>query len=238
MITVHHLENSRSQRILWLLEELGQDYNIIEYKRDSQTSEAPAALKKVHPLGKSPVITDSNGLSDTNNDTHNDGSGDLVTVAESGAIIDYLIDRYDSEQRLKPTRGQALLDYRYWLHFAEGSMMPLLVMKLVLAKIPESPMPFFVKPIAKVISCKVQEKFIQPRLQPQMQLIEQTLGQHTWLTGEQLTAADIQMSFPLMASAFDWPAARYPNITRYIKQIEALPAYKTAVEKGGALSTL
>lgn len=221
MITVHHLENSRSQRIVWLLEVLELEYKIVEYKRDPNTSEAPAALLKIHPLGKSPVITD----------------GEL-TIAESGAIIEYLVDRYDTEQHLKPTSGQALLDYRYWLHFAEGSMMPLLVMKLVLSKVPESPMPFFVKPIAKVISCKIQEKFIQPRLQPQMTLIEKTLGQHTWFTGEQFTAADIQMSFPLQASLMGTERHRFPNISRFLKQVDAMTSYQKAIEKGGALSAI
>lgn len=221
MITVHHLENSRSQRILWLLEELGLDYEIVEYKRDPETASGPESLKKVHPLGKSPVITD----------------GEL-TVAESGAIIEYLLDQYDTEKRLRPTDGKALLDYRYWLHFAEGSLMPLLVMKLVMMKIPESPMPFFVKPIAKAISGKVQEKFITPRITPQMQFIEKTLGEHTWFVGDKLTAADIQMSFPLQASSTRMNLSEFPNIARFIKQIEALPAYQQALAKGGAFTTL
>lgn len=221
MITVHHLENSRSQRILWLLEELGLEYEIVEYKRDPETASGPESLKKVHPLGKSPVITD----------------GDL-TVAESGAIIEYLLDQYDAEKRLRPTDGKALLDYRYWLHFAEGSLMPLLVMKLVMMKIPKSPMPFFVKPIAKAISGKVQEKFIMPRITPQMQFIEKTLGENTWFVGEELTAADIQMSFPLQASSTRMSMSEFPNIARFIKQIEALPAYQKALAKGGAFTTL
>lgn len=221
MITVHHLENSRSQRILWLLEELGLDYEIVEYKRDPDTAAGPESLKKIHPLGKSPVITD----------------GDL-TVAESGAIIEYLLDRYDPVNRLKPTDGQALLDYRYWLHFAEGSLMPLLVMKLVMMKVPKNPMPFFVKPIAKALTDKVQEKFIMPRIQPQMLFIEKTLGEHTWFVGEELTAADIQMSFPLQASSTRMSLEDFPNIARFIKQIEAVPSYQRALAKGGAFTTL
>jgi glutathione S-transferase len=221
MITVHHLENSRSQRILWLLEELGLEYDIVEYKRDPDTASAPESLKKIHPLGKSPVISD----------------GEL-TVAESGAIIEYLLDKYDVEKRLRPTDGQALLDYRYWLHFAEGSLMPLLVMKLVMMKVPQSPMPFFVKPIAKALTGKIQEKFIMPRIQPQLLFIEKTLGEHTWLVGETLTAADIQMSFPLQASSTRMDLAKFPNIARFIKQVEAVPAYQRALEKGGAFTTL
>lgn len=221
MITLHHLNNSRSQRILWLLEELGLEYDIKEYQRDPITSAAPDALKAIHPLGKSPVITD----------------GDL-TVAESGAIIEYLLDNYDSQHRLRPSKGQDLLDYRYWLHFAEGSLMPLLVMKLVMMKMPTNPMPFFVKPIAKKLSEKVQEMFITPRLAPQMALIEITLADKTWLTGDELTAADIQMSFPLQASSNRMDLTAFPNIARYLKQIEAIPAYQKAVERGGVYNTL
>ncbi|TYL48800.1 glutathione S-transferase family protein [Marinomonas sp. IMCC 4694] len=221
MITVHHLENSRSQRIIWLLEELGVEYDIVEYKRDPDSASAPESLKKIHPLGKSPVITD----------------GEL-TVAESGAIIEYLLDQYDTEQRLKPKNGQAVLDYRYWLHFAEGSLMPLLVMKLVMMKVPKSPMPFFVKPIAKALTDKIQEKFIMPRLQPQMQFIEDTLAKHTWFTGEQLSAADIQMSFPLQASTTRLDMVKFPNIARFIQQVNTMPSYQKAIEKGGALNAL
>lgn len=221
MITVHHLENSRSQRILWLLEELQLDYHVVEYKRDPDTAAAPDSLRKIHPLGKSPVITD----------------GEL-TIAESGAIIEYLLDCYDTQSKLKPTQGQALLDYRYWLHFAEGSLMPLLVMKLVMMRIPKSPMPFFIKPIAKSVSDKVQEKFIQPRLEAQLNFIEDTLSDRPWFTGEKLSAADIQMSFPLMAASTRTDLSQYPNITNFVKRVNAEPAYQAAVEKGGAFNTL
>ncbi|MCZ2720755.1 glutathione S-transferase [Marinomonas sp. 15G1-11] len=221
MIKVHHLENSRSQRILWLLEELNLEYEIIEYKRDPETASGPESLKKIHPLGKSPVITD----------------GDLI-VAESGAIIEYLLDRYDTEKRLRPTEGQALLDYRYWLHFAEGSFMPLLVMKLVMMKMSQGPMPFFIKPIAKVLSNKIQEKFILPRIGPQLAFIEKTLGEHTWILGKELSAADIQMSFPLQASSTRMDLTKFPNINRFITQVEANPAYQKAVSRGGTFTTL
>ncbi|NLQ18057.1 glutathione S-transferase [Marinomonas sp. M1K-6] len=221
MIQVHHLDSSRSQRILWLLEELALGYEIIEYKRHPDTAEAPETLKKVHPLGKSPVITD----------------GEL-TVAESGAIIEYLLDKYDVEKRLRPTDGQALLDYRYWLHFAEGSLMPLLVMKLVMMKVPSSPMPFFIKPIAKALTGKIQDKFIRPRIEPQMAFIEKTLGEHKWFVGDALSAADIQMSFPLQASSTRMNLAAFPNIARFIKQIEGEAAYQRALSKGGAFTTL
>ena len=215
MLTVHHLEKSRSQRILWLLEELGVEYEIAEYKRDPITFSGPESLKAIHPLGKSPVITD----------------GDL-TIAETGAIIEYLLDQYDPENRLRPTSGQALLDYRYWLHFGEGSLMPLLVMKLVLMKVPENPMPFFIKPIAKKLMEKIQENFIAPRLEPQLSFIESTLSDRTWFAGDALSGADIQMSFPLIAASGRVDLSQYPNIGRYLKQIEQQAAYQKIVDKG------
>lgn len=221
MIRLHHLENSRSQRILWLLEELELGYEIVEYKRDPETASGPESLKAVHPLGKSPIITD-----------------DELTIAESGAIIEYLLDRYDPEKRLRPTEGKALLDYRYWLHFAEGSLMPLLVMKLVMMKVPQNPMPFFIKPIAKMITGKVQEKFINPRIEPQMSFIEDTLSKRMWFVGDKLTAADIQMSFPLQAASTRMDLTKFPNISRFLKQVEAEPSYQKAIKKGGVFTTL
>ena len=139
MITVHHLENSRSQRILWLLEELGIEYEIRTYRRDPETLLAPAALKEVHPLGKSPVITD-----------------DAHTVAESGAIIEYLVARYDGEALVPDAGTPEHLRYIHWLHYAEGSAMPLLVMKLVFGRVATAPMPFFAKPIARKISGRMR----------------------------------------------------------------------------------
>ena len=218
MITVHHLENSRSQSILWLLEELEVDYKVVEYKRDPATSAGPESLKAIHPLGKSPVVTD----------------GELV-IAESGSIIEYLLDAYDTEHRLRPTSGQALLDYRYWLHFAEGSLMPLLVMKLVMMKVPTNPMPFFIKPVAKMISEKVQDKFIKPRIEPQLSFIEKTLGEHLWFSGDELSGADIQMSFPLKAASGRIDLTDFPNIGRFLKQVDNQPAYKRILSKGGIL---
>lgn len=221
MITVHHLENSRSQRILWLLEELQLDYDIVCYQRDPNTAAAPEALKKIHPLGKSPVITDEG-----------------KTIAESGAIIEYLLDQYDTQSRLRPTSGEALLDYRFWLHFAEGSLMPLLVMKLVMMKVPHNPMPFFAKPFAKGLSNKVQENFISPRLSTQLAFIETSLAQRPWFTGEHLSGADIQMSFPLMAASGRVNLATYPNIERFIKRVESQASYQAALTKGGTFKTL
>ncbi len=217
MITVHHLNNSRSQRVLWLLEELGLPYEIQKYQRDPQTMLAPEALRKVHPLGKSPVITD-----------------DGVTVAESGAIIEYLLERHGGG-RLVPAPGTPeRLRYTYWLHFAEGSAMSPLLMKLVFDKIETSPMPFFVKPIARRISGKVKKTFIEPNLKRQLDFMEAELAKSEWFAGDAFSAADIQMSFPVEAAAqrAGLDASR-PKLMAFLKKIHARPAYRKALERGG-----
>jgi glutathione S-transferase len=217
MITVHHLNNSRSQRILWLLEELGLDYEIRRYERDPETMLAPASLQAVHPLGKSPVITD----------------GD-VTLAESGAIIEYLVDRYDDGRLAPPPGTPERLRYTYWMHYAEGSAMPPLLLKLVFDRIEEGPMPFFVKPIAKAISHKVKSTFIQPNLTRHLDFMEAELGRSKWFAGKSFSAADIQMSFPLEAAASraGLDESR-PKLRAFLKSIHARPAYKRALERGG-----
>ena len=223
MITVHHLETSRSQLVLWLLEELGVPYEIKHYKRDPRTRLAPPELKKVHPLGKSPVITD----------------GDLV-VAESGAIIEYLVDRYgaqahgDAAHLLAQPGTPEHMQVRFWMHFAEGSLMNWLVMKLVFMTIPTQPMPFFVRPIARQLCAQVQQKLIDPNLAGSTAFMEAHLGQRTWFAGDQLTIADFQMSFAvsaLMSRADD--AKRCPKLAAYAKRIESRPAYQRALAKGG-----
>jgi glutathione S-transferase len=217
MITVHHLNNSRSQRVLWLLEELGLPYEIQKYQRDPKTMLAPPSLMKVHPLGKSPVITD-----------------DGTTVAESGAIIEYLIERY-GDGRLAPAIGTPeRLRWRYWLHFAEGSA---LLLKLIFEKIPQSPMPFFVKPIAKGISAKVLAAMVDPNLKRQLDFMEGELGKSEWFAGDEFSAADIQMSFPVEAAAqrAGLDASR-PKLMAYLKRIHARPAYQKALQRGGPYS--
>jgi glutathione S-transferase len=216
MIIVHHLNNSRSQRILWLLEELGLDYEIKRYQRDPKTMLAPPELKAVHPLGKSPVITD----------------GDLV-VAESGAIIEYLTAREGG--RLVPAAGTpARLRYTHFLHFAEGSMMSPLLLKLVFDKIESTPMPFFVKPIARGIAQKVKGTFVLPQIALQLGYLEAELGKHAWFAGDEFSAADIQLSFPLEAAASRGGLdARYPKLTDFLARIHARPAYRRALERGG-----
>jgi len=218
MITVHHLNSSRSQRILWLLEELGLPYEIQYYQRDPKTMLAPASLRAIHPLGKSPVITD-----------------DGVTIAETGAIIEYLVDRY-AGGRLVPEKDSAdFLKYRYFMHYAEGSLMPYLVMKLVFNKIETSPMPFFAKPIAKKIAQKTKQTFIQPNLDTHLKFLESELQKTEWFAGNELSAADIQMSFPIEAATArgGLTASTYPKLAAFLDRIHTRPAYQRALAKGG-----
>jgi glutathione S-transferase len=219
MITVHHLENSRSQRVLWLLEELGQDYEVKLYLRDRKTMLAPPELTQVHPLGKSPVITDGS-----------------VTVAESGAIVEYLVDTYGPQLRPKPGTADARR-FTYWLHFAEGSAMPPLLMKLVFDKVRTAPMPFFIRPVARGIADKVTSSFIAPNIERQLAFMEAELGERTWFAGKSFSAADVQMSFPLEAAAQRAGLDdRYPKLTDWLARIHARPAYRRALERGGPYS--
>ncbi|MGF6773552.1 glutathione S-transferase [Paraburkholderia sp. GAS199] len=217
MLTVHHLNNSRSQRVLWLLEELGVPYDIKRYQRDPKTMLAPPELRAVHPLGKSPVITD-NGQ----------------TIAESGAIIEYLIDTY-GEGRFAPAIGTPdRLRYTYWLHYAEGSAMPPLLLKLVASRIASAPMPFFAKPIARKIAATLQSSFIDPQLKLHLGYINKELSTTGWFVGTDFTAADVQMSFPLeAASARGGMQNQTPAIADFLKRIHARPAYQRALERGG-----
>ena len=217
MLVVHHLENSRSQRVLWLLEELGLPYEIVHYKRDATTMLAPPALLAVHPLGKSPVITD----------------GD-TTVAETGAIVEYILAQY-GDGRLLPAPGTPeALRYRYWLHFAEGSAMPPLLLTLIFDRIANAPMPFFIKPVARGISNKVMNLMVRPNLKRQLDYMESELGRSAWFAGAALTGADIMMSFPLEAAAqrAGLDASR-PKLMAFLKRIHARPAYKLALKRGG-----
>ena len=221
MITVHHLNNSRSQRVLWLLEELGVPYEVRKYQRDAKTMLAPPELRQVHPLGKSPVISDGE-----------------VTVAESGAIIEYLVERY-GEGRLAPALGTPQrLRWRYWLHFAEGSAMPPLLLKLLFGKLlPDAPVPFFVKPIVRGMSAKVLATMVDPNLKRQLDFMEAELGRSEWFAGDEFSAADIQMSFPVEAAAqrAGLDASR-PKLMAFLKRIHARPAYQRALERGGPYS--
>ncbi|WBH15907.1 glutathione S-transferase family protein [Sphingomonas radiodurans] len=205
MIIVHHLENSRSQRVLWMLEELGLPYEIKRYERNKKTMLAPPELKRIHPLGKSPVIEDTD---DENR-----------IVAETGAIVEYLVDKADGRLGA-PANRAAALDYRYWLHYAEGSLMPPLFLKLVLTRVP-----LFGKSITKRI---------QPMIDVHLDLVESTLASRPWFTGNAMTAADVMMSFPLEAarSRGGLDASR-PATIAWLAKVHALPAYQTALRKGG-----
>ncbi len=218
MIIVHHLNNSRSQRILWLLEELGLDYEIKKYQRDGKTMLAPPELRAIHPLGKSPVITD----------------GDTM-VAESGAIIEYLTERYGAGKQLVPAPGtpEKLL-YTYFLHYAEGSAMTPLLMKLVFDRVETSPMPFFAKPIAKGIAQKVKSTYIMPQIGQHLSYLEGELAKRTWFAGDAFSAADIQVSFVLEAAAARGGlGANYPKLDAFLQRIHARPAYQRGLERGG-----
>jgi glutathione S-transferase len=215
MIVVHHLEDSRSQRILWLLEELGQPYEVRRYARDAETRLAPPDLLAVHPLGKSPVITD-----------------DGRVVAETGAIVEYLVDRYGNG-RLKPAQGtDEQLAYTYWLHFAEGSAMPPATMKLVFDMLPTR-VPFFIRPIAAMLGKAVDAQYLAPTIARQMAYIEVTLGRAPWFAGPEFSAADVMMSFPLEATAARGGLQGRPNIAAWLETIHARPAFRAALERGG-----
>jgi glutathione S-transferase len=217
MVIVHHLNNSRSQRVIWLLEELGVPYEVKRYERDTTTMLAPPSLLKVHPLGKSPVITD----------------GDQ-TVAESGAIMEYLVEKYGNGRLIPPAGTAERLRYTYWMHYAEGSAMPPLLLMLIFTRIQEAPVPFFVKPIVRRIVDTAMTSFIRPQLTRHLDYMESELGRSTWFAGEEMTAADVQMSFPLEAAASraGLDSSR-PKLMAFLARIHARPAYKRALEAGG-----
>ena len=223
MITLHHLETSRSQRILWLLEELQLPYELKVYQRDKATRLAPPELKKIHPLGKSPVITDHGEV-----------------LAESGAIIEYLVETYGAQAsgelaHLQPAPGTpAHRQCRFWMHYAEGSLMNWLVMKLVFGSIPAQPMPFFVRPVARAICKGVQQRLIDPNLANALAFIEAHLGQHPWFAGPDLTMADFQMSFAVEALLSRASKGRSsPHLQAYLERMRARPAWQRALAKGG-----
>lgn len=217
MLTVHHLENSRSQRILWLLEELEVDYEIKRYERNKRTSLAPPELLTVHPLGKSPVISD-----------------DGVTVAESGLIVEYLIEKYGNGRLIPPIGSPEHMQFRYWMHYAEGTFMPLMVISAILNRIETAPMPFFIKPIAKTIANKTRAAYSGPNIKLNLDYLEATLQKSTWFCGDEMSGADIMISFPIEAAAMRTNLTiNYPALEEFRQRIQELPAYQRAIEKGG-----
>ena len=216
MVVVHHLNNSRSQRVLWLLEEIGVPYEVKRYERDGKTMLAPPSLLAIHPLGKSPVIVDGE-----------------VKVAESGAIIEYLGDAY-GHGKLTPALGTPeRLHYTYFLHYAEGSLMPLLFLKLVIGRIPTR-LPFFFKPVGRAIVKGANSTLLDPQIGNHFMFLESELSKREWFAGSAFTAADIQMSFPLEAASARAPIIKQmPKLSAWLDRIQARPAYKRALEKGG-----
>ena len=222
MIIVHHLNNSRSQRVLWLLEELGVPYEIKPYQRNAQTMLAPPELRAVHPLGKSPVISD----------------GDL-TIAESGAIVEYLADKYGGGKLVPAAGTPERLRYTYWMHFAEGSAMPPLLMKLIFDRMESGPMPFFIRPVARAIAGKAKSTFVMPNINRILDFMEGELGKSAWFAGVEFSAADIQMSFPLEAASVRGGLdEKRPKLWAFLKNIHQRPAYPRALEKGGKYELL
>jgi glutathione S-transferase len=219
MITVHHLENSRSQRVLWLLEELGTPYEIIHYQRDPQTLLAPPSLRAVHTLGKSPVIVDGG-----------------TTIAESAAILEYLVGKYGAASGLRPPEDSPeRLRHTYWMHYAEGSLMPPLLLSLVFTRLPKAPMPFFVKPIVRGLSDKVRSSYVGPQITLHLDYLESELGKSKWFAGSAFTVADIQMSYPIEAAAMRVGFGPRVRLADWLKRIHDRPAWQRAQAKGGGL---
>jgi glutathione S-transferase len=216
MITVHHLNNSRSQRILWLLEELELEYEVKHYERNPESMLAPPSLLNIHPLGKSPVITDDN-----------------LTLAESGAIIEYLVDHYGKGRLAPPLCTPERLQYTYWLHYAEGSAMPPLFLKLIFDRLEKHSMVFFLRPVIQIISQRVKKSFIEPQISIHLSYLESILENSIWFAGKDFTAADIQMSFPLETittrANFD---QSYPKLIHFLQRIHNRTAYQRALERG------
>lgn len=216
MITLHHLNNSRSQRVLWLLEELAVPYEVQLYQRDPKTMLAPASLKAIHPLGKSPILTD----------------GDLV-IAETGAIFTYLLARHEGHPLVPALDSPERFRLTYWLHYAEGSAMPPLLLKLLFSRIPQQA-PWFLRPVAKLIAQGALSGFVDPQLKLHSDYWEQQLGNEGWFVGDHFTAADIMMSFPVeTATARGVIGPDKPKLLAYLQAIHARPAYAQALERGG-----
>lgn len=213
-LTVHHLEYSRSTRILWLLEELGLDYELRTYARNDKTYRAPPELADVHPLGRAPLVTD----------------GELV-LAESGAILEHFVEKTG---RLGPETPEERARYRFFLHYAEGSVMPPLLVRLLMSKTKSAPVPFFVKPLVRSIATKVEAAYSDGEIERHFSFLDAELADRTWLVGERLTAADIQMLYPL-AAGLSRGAGHRPNIEAWLERVAARPAYQRALEKGGPL---
>jgi glutathione S-transferase len=203
MIRVHHLNNSRSQRVLWLLEEIDTPYEVVPYERDKKTMLAPKELRRVHPLGKSPIIEDNGRI-----------------FAETGLIVEYLVQRYGPDLA-PPSGSDSYWRYKYWLHYAEGSLMPPLLLKLVINRLG--------------LLGRPARSFVNTQLKLHLDFLEGELSKGPWFLGETFSAADIMMSFPLEAArARAGLDGTRPNLMDFLKRTHARDAYKRALEKGGA----
>ena len=224
MITVHHLDHSRSHRVLWLLEELGLEYEVKRYERDPETLRAPPALKTIHPLGKAPTVLDEGRV-----------------LAESGAVLETLLERYGGG-RLAPARGTPERErYTYWMHYAEGSAMPAIVLRLIFSQMPRQPMPALARPVVRALAKNVIDTFVQPQIEQHLDYMESELARTRWFAGDEFTAADIQLSFPIeTAAAGRVLDSRRSKLAGYLDGIRARPAYRRALDRGGPydLSTL
>ncbi|TXJ10126.1 MAG: glutathione S-transferase [Acinetobacter sp.] len=212
MLTLHHLEHSRSFRILWALEELGIPYELKYYTRRPNMA-APKELKQIHPLGKAPILTD----------------GDLV-IAESAVILEYLQTNYDPNHQFKPQSAQDLNQYHYWMHYAEGSLMPYLVFSLVMQQLGKKPVPMVARPLTGFVGQQVFKQFMQPRLNEHVDFLEQYLSQHDYFSGE-FSFADIQMMFPLMG-LLEMPNIHdLPHVRAFVEKMSVRPAFRAAQQK-------
>lgn len=212
MIKLHHLEYSRSFRILWALEELGLDYELINYQRGKDLA-APTSLKKIHPLGKAPII-----------------EIDGEVIAESAVILESLASRYDNQQQFRPSQPQALAQYNFWVHFAEGSLMPYLVFTLVMQQLGKKPIPPVIRSFTGAIGQQVFKQFMRPRLKEQVLFIEQHLANNEYFAGD-FSFADVQMVFPLLGLQEIPHMPAMPNIQAYLQRVIARPAYQQAQQK-------
>ncbi len=212
-ITVHHLERSRSLRILWLLEELELDYRIQLYARDPETMRAPPEMAKIHPLGRAPIVVD----------------GDGIVLVESGAIIEHFVE---ATGRLRPMDAEGRRRFRFWMHYAEGSAMPPLLVQLIMDRLRGAPVPFFIRPIVRGIAKKVQGSYSGPEMARHLGFIERSLGESAFFAGDTFSAADIQMIYPVLAG-LRRGALEMPNAKAWVAKIESRSAYQRAIDRGG-----
>ncbi|BDH47519.1 glutathione S-transferase [Salmonella enterica subsp. enterica serovar Choleraesuis] len=217
MITLHHLDHSRSHRVIWFLEELQVPWEMVTWQREGSLL-APPGLKQIHPLGKAPIIEDREQV-----------------IAESAVILEYLQENYDPLNRFKPHHVGDAQNYRYWMHYAEGSLMPLLMIRLVLGKLGQSPVPWLLRPVGRALSHGIQSKWLSGQLKTHADFLEKHLCAHRWFAGSNFSAADIQMSFPVLALLARNESQQLPALVDWRNRIQEREAYQTAVQKGGPL---